>query len=87
MRPPEQNKEQNDKEYAESQEQRRLEREYRYAKRDLAVAKAREDADEIKSAKLKVANARTNLNEFCEETGRPRIKSRERTPIKATFPE
>ena len=87
MRPPDQTKEQNDREYEESQEQRRLEREYRYAKRDLAVAKAREDETEIKSAKLKVANARTNLNEFCDETGRPRIKSRERTPIKATFPE
>ena len=87
MRPPDQNKEQNDKEYAESQEQRRLEREYRYAKRDLNVAKAREDETEIKSAKMKVANARTRLNEFCDETGRPRVASRERTPIKATFPE
>lgn len=86
IRPPEQNKEQNDREYEESQKQRELERQYRYAKRDLAVAKAREDETEIKSAKLKVANARTNLNEFCEETGRPRIGSRERTPIQATFP-
>ena len=87
IRPPDQNKEQNDREYEESQKQRELEREFRYAKRDLAVAKAREDETEIKSAKLKVTNARTRLNEFCEETGRPRIASRERTPIKATFPE
>lgn len=87
IRPPDQNKEQNDREYEESQKQRELEREFRYAKRDLAVAKAREDETEIKSAKLKVTNARTRLNEFCEETWRPRIASRERTPIKATFPE
>ena len=87
IRPPEQNKEQNDREYEESQKQRELERQYRYAKRDLAVAKAREDETEIKSARLKVKNARTNLDEFCEETGRPRIKSRERTPIQATFPD
>ena len=87
IRPPDQNKEQNDREYEESQKQRELEREFRYAKRDLAVAKAREDETEIKSAKLKVTNARTRLNEFCEETGRPRIASRERTPIKATFPD
>ena len=87
IRPPEQNEKQNAKEYEESQRQRELEREFRYAKRDLNVAKAREDEAEIKSAKLKVANARTRLNEFCDETGRPRIASRERTPIKATFPD
>lgn len=87
IRPPEQNKEQNDKEYEESQKQRELERKYRYAKRDLAVAKAREDETEIKSARQKVRDARMNLNEFCDETGRPRVASRERTPIKATFPE
>lgn len=87
IRPPEQNKEQNDLEYAESQKQRALEREFRYAKRDLNVAKAREDEEEIKKAREKVRNARTNLNEFCDETGRKRVGSRERTPIKATFPD
>ena len=87
IRPPEQNEEQNAKEYEESQQQRALEREYRYAKRDLMVAKARGDEEEIAKQKLKVKNARTNLNDFCDETGRPRRQNRERTPIKATFPE
>ena len=87
IRPPEQNEEQNAKEYEESQKQRALEREYRNAKRDLAVAKAREDEEEIAKQKLKVKNARTNLDEFCDETGRKRRTNRERTPIKAEFPE
>lgn len=87
IRPPQQNEEQNDKEYEESQQQRALERDYRYAKRDLMVAKARGDEEEIDKQKLKVKKARTNLNEFCEETGRHRRTGRERTPIKAEFPE
>lgn len=87
-RPPEQDKAANDKEYEESQEQRRLERELRYQKRDLAVLKAREaPEDEIKAQRMKVRNARKDLNDFCEETGRARRTNRERTPIKATFPD
>ena len=86
-RPPEQNEEQNDREYEESQEQRALERKYRYAKRDLMVAKARNDDEEIKKAKLKVKNARTDLNDFCEETGRSRRSAREKTPIQASWPD
>ena len=87
IRPPEQNEEQNAKEYEQSQQQRALEREYRYAKRDLMIAKERGDEDEIKAQRVKVRNARTNLNEFCEETGRARRSSREKTPINATFPD
>ena len=86
-RQPEQNAEQNAKEYEQSQEQRALERKYRYAKRDLAVAKARGDEDLITKEKLKVKNARTELNDFCNETGRSRRSGRERTPIKAEWPE
>ena len=86
-RQPEQNEEQNAKEYEQSQEQRALERKYRYAKRDLMVAKARGDEDEIKKSKLKVKNARTELDDFCEETGRARRTGRERTPIQATWPD
>ena len=88
IRPPEQNKEQNDKEYEESQKQRELERKLRYEKRDLAVLKAQgASEDEIKAQRLRVKNARTNLNDFCEETGRARRSGREQTPIKATFPD
>lgn len=88
IRPPEQNKEQNDKEYQESQQQRALERQLRYEKRDLAVLKAQgATEDEIKAQRLRVKNARTNLDDFCEETGRARRTGREQTPIKATWPD
>ena len=88
IRPPDQNKEQNDKEYAESQEQRRLERQLRYERRDLNVLKAQEaSADEIKAQRIRVKNARDELDQFCEETGRARRTSREQTPIQATWPE
>ena len=86
-RQPEQTEEQNAKEYEQSQEQRALERKYRYAKRDLMTAKARGDEEEITRQKLRVKNARTELNDFCEETGRARRSNRERTPIKATWPD
>ena len=86
-RQPEQDEEQNAKDYEQSQEQRYLERQYRNAKRDLAVAKARGDEEQIQKEKLKVKNARTNLNDFCEETGRARRSGRERTPIQAEWPD
>ena len=86
-RQPEQTEEQNAKEYEQSQEQRALERKYRYAKRDLMTAKARGDEEEITRQKLRVKNARTELNDFCEDTGRARRSARERTPIKATWPD
>lgn len=88
IRPPEQNEEENAKEYEESQEQRRLERKLRYEKRDLEVLKAQGASDEeIKAQRLRVKNARTELNDFCEETGRARRVSRESTPIKAEWPD
>lgn len=87
-RPPEQNKEENDKEYAESQEQRSLERKLRYEKRDLMVLKAQgASEEEIRAQKLRVKNARTELDDFCDETGRARRTNREATPIKAEWPE
>lgn len=76
-----------EKEYQESQQQRALERNYRYAKRDLMIAKAREDQEEITKQKIRVKNARTELNDFCEETGRARRANRERTPIAPSWPE
>lgn len=76
-----------EKEYQESQQQRALERNYRYAKRDLMIAKARGDQEEIIKQKIRVKNARTELNDFCEETGRERRSNRERTPIAPSWPE
>ena len=88
IRKPEQNREENDKEYAESQQQRALERKYRYEKRDLSVLKAQGASDEeIKAQKERVKTARQNLDDFCTETGRARRSSREGTPIKATWPD
>ena len=88
VRKPQQDEEQNAKEYAESQEQRKLERRLREGKRDLAVLKAQgAGADEIKAQRARVSNARTNLNQFCEETGRARRSGREATPIKAEWPD
>jgi hypothetical protein len=46
IRPPEQNEEENAKEYEQSQQQRALERKLRYEKRDLAVLKAQEASTE-----------------------------------------
>ena len=86
-RRPEQTEEQNSKEYEQSQQQRELERKYRYAKRDLMTAKARGDEEQIAKEKIRVKNARTELNDFCEETGRARRTGRERTPIQATWPD
>ena len=87
-RQPEQNEEQNAKEYEQSQQQRALERKLRYEKRDLEVLKAQGASDEeIKAQRLRVKNARTELNDFCEETGRARRSAREQTPIKAEWPE
>ena len=45
------------------------------------------DEEEITKQKLRVKNARTELNDFCDETGRARRSNRERTPINATWPD
>lgn len=88
VRAPQQNKAQNDKEYEESQQQRALERRYRYEKRDLNVLKARDaDKAEIRAQRARVKKARDELNQFCEETGRARRSGREATPIKAEWPD
>jgi hypothetical protein len=88
VRAPQQNKAQNDKEYEESQQQRALERRYRYEKRDLNVLKARDaDKDEIRAQRARVKKARDELKQFCEETGRARRSGREATPIKAEWPD
>ncbi len=83
-----QDPEENEKAYAESQEQRRLERKLREERRDLAVMKA-QGADEaaIKAQKAKVRKASDEIDQFCEDTGRARRRNREYTPVNATWPE
>ena len=88
IRPPEQNEEENAKEYEESQKQRALERKVREEKRDLAVLKAQGASDEeIKAQRDKVRQANANLTEFCDKTGRAKRSGRTTTPITADFPE
>ena len=83
-----QSPEENEKTYAESQEQRRLERKLREEKRDLDVMKAQgaPEAD-IKAQKERVKQASQDIDDFCESTGRTRRRNREYTPVNATWPE
>ena len=83
-----QDEEENEKTYAESQEQRALERKLREEKRDLEVMKAQgASAEEIKAQRDKVHKASADIDEFCDKTGRARRRNREYTPINATFPD
>lgn len=74
--------------YAESQQQRALERKLRYEKRDLEVLK-QQNADEaaINAQKAKVRQASKDIQDFCDDTGRRRRRDREYTPVNATWPE
>ena len=88
MRPPQQNEEENAKEYAESQQQRALERKVREEKRELEVMKAQgATKEEIDAQKLRVRNANAELTNFCDQTGRARQPGRTSAPINATFPD
>ena len=78
----------NDKQYAETQQQRALERRLREEKRDLEVMKAQgAPAEQIKAQRERVRNASADIDEFCDKTGLPRRRNREYTPINAEFPE
>lgn len=74
----EQSKEENDREYKESQEQRAYERQIRTAKREAAIANATGDAEAEKAAKQKVTEAQKQMRGFIDRTGRPRRYDRER---------
>ena len=81
-----QDKQTNDRVYAESQEQRALERKIRQEKLELDTLKA-QGADKalIDAQKQKVKAADAEINDFCERTGRHRLREREYTPVKADF--
>ena len=88
IREPRQDEEENAKAYELKEGQRDLERQLRYQKRDLAVLKAQgASEEEIRAQKIKVRNATTKLNDYCEENDLARRKSREYTPVKANWPE
>ena len=83
-----QDPEENEQAYAESQEQRALERKLRKEKLDLSILKAEgADEDEIKAQRDRVRKASADIDDFCDRTGRARRRNREYTPINATFPD
>lgn len=67
---PTENKAENDRIYAESQEQRRLEREIRYAKQKAVMLYKAGDKEGFEAEALKIKNAQAKYNAFCKETGR-----------------
>lgn len=88
IREPQQDEEQNAKEYELTQEQRRLERELRYEKRDLAILKAQgADEDVIRAQRQRVRKASDKIEDFCDKNGLARKRAREYTPINATWPD
>ena len=73
-----QDPEANDKAYAESQEQRGLERKIREQKRDLLMMKAQgADPAEIKAQRAKIRETDDEIDKFCADTGRARRQNRE----------
>lgn len=76
---PIEDKELNDKIYAESQRQRYLEREVRSAKREAAMYDAAGDTEAFEKAAVKVKQKQADYNTFCKETGR--TKRLDRTQV------
>ena len=87
IRPPMQDEEENAKAYAESQQQRALERKLREEKRDLEVMKAQgASEDELKAQRQRIRQASEDIDTFCNDTGRTRRRNRETAPVRATWP-
>ena len=74
---PVQDKEENDRQYALSQDQRALERKIREAKRDVGIAKAAGDPEALAKAEQKVRSSQAAMRTFIDETGRTRRYDRE----------
>lgn len=75
----EQDKEANDKAYAESQEQRRLEREVRSAKQKAAMLDAAGDKEGFAKEAAKIKQKQADYDAFCKKTGR--TKRLDRTQV------
>ena len=87
MRGEPQDEAENEKTYAESQQQRALERKLREEKRDLEVMKAQGAPEEqIRVQKERVKQASRDIDDFCDDTGRTRRRDREGAPVRATWP-
>lgn len=82
-----QNPEENARTYAESQQQRGLERKIREEKRDFMMLKAQNAPEELLEAqRMKIKSTDAQIEEFCAETGRARHKDREAVYTKREFP-
>ena len=83
-----QDPEENAETYAQSQQQRELERKLRKEKLDLEVMKAQgAGADAIRQQEARVSRADSDIDAFCDETHRARRRNREYTPVNATWPD
>ena len=83
-----QDEETNKQVYAESQEQRRLERKLREEKRDFLTAKAQgRPQEELDALQQKCRNTSGDIDEFCKKTGRARHRDREGVYTKREFPD
>ena len=82
-----QNEEENAEAYAVSQQHRALEREFRRARLDMQVAKARGDNEALKAAKADLQRADGKLDAFCEEHNRKRRREREYGPKDVKWPQ
>ena len=74
-------KEENERLYKQSQEQRRLEREIRAAKREAAVFKSGNDDAGYKEAMQLVRDRQATMREFIDESGRTRRYDREQIEV------
>ncbi len=82
-----QDEEANAKTYAESQQQRALERRLREEKRDLLMMKAQGAPEEmIEAQRARVRSASADIADFCDETGRARHRDREGVYTERRFP-
>ena len=82
-----QSEEENEKTYAESQQQRGLERKIREEKRDLLMLKAQGAPDDIiKAQRAKIRETDDEIDAFCDATGRARRQNREGVYTKRQFP-
>ena len=83
-----QDKEDNDRVYEQSQEQRRLERKLREEKRDYLTAKAQgRPQEELDALQQKCKETSGDIDEFCKKTGRARHRDREGVYTKREFPD
>ena len=80
-------KEENDKIYEQTQQQRALERKLREEKRDLLIEKARgADKETLDALRSRCRATSDEIDRFCDETGLPRRQNREGVFTQRDFP-